>query len=90
LRRTCATRLADFGVEPHVIEAALNHHSGHRRGVAGVYNRSPYEQAVKIALARWADHVLALAAGRESNRVISSPFKPKSGPPRARPTLGRP
>jgi integrase len=42
IRRTVATGMADIGVEPHVIEAVLNHHSGHRRGVAGTYNRSPY------------------------------------------------
>jgi integrase len=67
IRRTVATRMADIGIEPHVIEAALNHYSGHRRGVAGVYNRSSYERAVKAALARWAEHVLAIVEGRESN-----------------------
>jgi len=66
LRRTCATGMADLGIEPHIIEAVLNHHSGHRAGVAGVYNRSPYAGAVKVALARWTDHVLALAEGREA------------------------
>jgi integrase len=69
LRRTAATRMADLGVEPHVIEAALNHYSGHKRGIAGVYNRSPYERAVAIALTRWSEHVLALVEGRESNVV---------------------
>jgi integrase len=69
LRRTVATGMADIGIEPHIIEACLNHHGGHRRGVAGVYNRSPYEQAVKIAFARWADHVLALVEGREGKIV---------------------
>jgi integrase len=38
LRRTVATRLGDLGAEPHIIEALLNHQSGHKRGVAGVYN----------------------------------------------------
>jgi hypothetical protein len=37
--------MADIGIEPHVIEAALNHYSGHRAGVAGIYNRSSYESA---------------------------------------------
>jgi integrase len=59
IRRTVATRMADIGVEPHVIEAALNHYSGHRRGVAGVYNRSSYDLAVKSALARWSTHVMS-------------------------------
>jgi len=48
----------------------LNHRSGHRRGVAGVYNRSVYEQQVKAALARWAAHVLALVEGRGGDNVV--------------------
>jgi integrase len=69
LRRSCATKMADIGIEPHVIEAALNHFSGHRRGIGGVYNRSSYERAVAAALARWAEHVIALIEGRASNVV---------------------
>ena len=64
LRRSVATGMGDIGIEPHVIEAVLNHYSGHRRGVAGIYNRSGYEKAVRLALARWADHVMALVKGR--------------------------
>jgi integrase len=63
LRRTMATRMGDLKVHPHVIEAALNHRSGFRAGVAGVYNHSPYRDEVKEALATWAKHVLALAGG---------------------------
>ena len=69
VRRTVATRMADIGIEPHHIEACLNHYSGHRRGIAGIYNRSNYERAVKAALERWSEHVLALVEGRESNVV---------------------
>ena len=63
LRRTAATRMADLGVQPHIIEAVLNHYSGHRAGVAGIYNRSAYEREVRTALALWADHVRALVDG---------------------------
>jgi integrase len=63
IRRTVATRMADLGVQPHVIEAVLNHYSGHRSGVAGIYNRSVYEREVRAALALWADHVRALVEG---------------------------
>jgi integrase len=69
LRRTCATRMADLGVQPHVIEAALNHISGHKGGVAGVYNRSTYEREVKAALALWADHVRSVVEGGERKVV---------------------
>lgn len=69
VRRTCATRMADIGIPPHVIEAVLNHQSGHKRGPAGVYNRSAYTTEVKRALLRWSEHLLALVEGRESNVV---------------------
>jgi integrase len=71
IRRTAATRMADIGIEPHHIEAVLNHYSGHRLGVAGVYNRIVYERAVRAALVRWSEHVLALIEGRGSDdRVV--------------------
>jgi integrase len=65
LRRTAATRMADIGVQPHVIEAALNHVSGHKAGVAGIYNRSSYEREVRAALALWANHVATIVEGGE-------------------------
>jgi integrase len=66
IRRTVATRMADLGVQPHVIEALLNHVSGHKAGVAGTYNRSLYSAERRRALDLWATHVIALVAGRES------------------------
>ena len=60
LRRTCATGMAELGVQPHVIEAVLNHVSGHKAGVAGIYNRAKYADEMRSALQRWADHVEAL------------------------------
>jgi integrase len=69
LRRTVATRMADLGVQPHIIEAVLNHVSGHKAGVAGIYNRSSYEREVRAALMLWADHVRALVEGGEKKIV---------------------
>jgi len=54
LRRTCATKMADAGVLPHVIEAVLNHSSGAKSGVAGIYNRASYSKEKRSALAQWA------------------------------------
>lgn len=57
LRRTVATRLVDLGVQPYVVEAVLNHVSGHRAGVAGVYNRASYTGEKRAALDLWAQHL---------------------------------
>ena len=57
LRRTAARRMADIGIQPHVIEAVINHVSGHKAGVAGIYNRSTYEPEKKAALDAWANHL---------------------------------
>jgi integrase len=60
LRRTCATGMAELGILPHVVEQTLNHVSGAKAGVAGVYNRSKMIDAVREALQKWADHVDAI------------------------------
>lgn len=49
LRRTGATMLGEMGVEPYVIEAALNHVSIHS-ALAAVYNVSRYRPRVREAL----------------------------------------
>jgi integrase len=64
LRRTVATRMAELGVQPHIIEAVLNHVSGHKGGVAGIYNRATYDKEKREALNLWAEHVTALVEGR--------------------------
>jgi integrase len=69
LRRTCATGMAELGVQPHIIEAVLNHVSGHKGGVAGIYNRAKYEGEMRDALTKWADHVEALIVGPRKQPV---------------------
>jgi integrase len=56
-----------LGIQPHVVEAVLNHVSGTRGGVAGVYNRSTYASEKKIALDLWAERLMAIVEGRASN-----------------------
>jgi integrase len=76
LRRTVATRMADLEIAtPHVIEAMLNHVSGHKAGVAGIYNRSSYEREVRNALALWAEHIQEITQGG-ARKVV--PLKPIS------------
>jgi integrase len=69
LRRTAATGMANLGVLPHVIEAALNHVSGHKAGVAGIYNRSTYATEKRAALDLWADHIRVIVARSEGANV---------------------
>ena len=52
--------MAELGTLPHVIEAILNHVSGHRAGVAGIYNRATYANEMREALERWGDHIGAI------------------------------
>jgi len=59
LRRTAATGMAELGVLPHIIEAILNHVSGHKGGVAGVYNRAKYTDEMRSALQKWGDWIEA-------------------------------
>ena len=69
LRRTAATGMAGLGFPPHVVEAVLNHRSGTRRGVAGVYNRFSYADEKRAALESWARQVVELVEGRPGNVV---------------------
>jgi integrase len=70
LRRTVSTRMHDeLGIAPHIVEAVLNHVSGHRAGVAGVYNRAAYAKEKAVALARWAEHLTAIVGGGRSKVV---------------------
>jgi integrase len=68
-RRTTATGMAAIGIQPHVIEAVLNHISGFRSGVAGLYNRNAYEPEKRAALDKWADHLTAVIEGKKAGNV---------------------
>jgi hypothetical protein len=58
---TGTTMMADkLGVLPHIIEAILSHVSGHKAGVAGIYNRAKYIDEMREALEKWANHVEAI------------------------------
>jgi integrase len=68
LRRTAASGMASLRVQPHIVEAALNHKSGTIKGVAAVYNRYAYADEKRAALTAWADKVERLANG-ETNVI---------------------
>jgi integrase len=63
LRRSATTHMAEIGIEPHVIEAVINHSSGHKGGVAGVYNWAAYRPQKMAAMQRYADWLEAVVEG---------------------------
>lgn len=57
IRRTVATGLQRLGVRFEVTEAVLNHVSGSKGGIAGVYQRHDWKAEKRDALAAWSRHV---------------------------------
>src|SRR5262249_27502673 len=69
LRRTAAVTMADkLGVLPHIVDAILNHMSGHRSGMSGIYNLSKYTDEMYAALCNWAYYA----------DEVTSPSRPKA------------
>jgi len=48
----------------------LNHISGHKGGVAGMYNHDVYEAVKTAALTLWGEHLMAAVTGK-SAKVVS-------------------
>lgn len=57
LRRTFASKVAELGVLPDVADRVLNHVSGTRSGVKGVYQRYEFIKERKEALEKWSDFI---------------------------------
>jgi integrase len=64
LRRTMATGLQRLGVRLEVTEQVLNHVSGSRAGIVGVYQRHDFAMEKRAALDAWGAHVAAIVEGR--------------------------
>jgi integrase len=60
LRRTMATGLQRLGVRLEVTEAILNHVSGSRAGIVGVYQRHEWADEKQAALNAWGTRVAAI------------------------------
>lgn len=71
-RRTAATCMAELGASRDVVEAILNHKSGARAGVAGIYNRSELLDERRIALEIWSKYLQRVTAERLSDHAIAS------------------
>jgi integrase len=64
-RRTMSTVMHDrLDIQPHIVEAILGHISGHKGGVAGVYNHAAYRSQKRAALDKWAVFVETLVSGK--------------------------
>ncbi len=71
LRRTMATGLQRLGIRLEVTEAVLNHLSGARSGIVGVYQRHHYFEEKRSALTIWAKEVRRLARSNPSTALVA-------------------
>ena len=74
LRRTVATGLQRLGVRLEVTEAVLNHISGSRGGIAGVYQRHDWAAEKRAALDSWGAHVgVVIGGGTAASNIVTLP-----------------
>jgi integrase len=71
LRRTLATGMQRLGVRFEVTEAILNHVSGSKAGVAGVYQLHDWGPEKKAALQAWSRHVQGLLETKDTTNVVA-------------------
>jgi integrase len=69
LRRTVATGLQRLGIRFEVTEAILNHVSGSRSGVAGIYQRHDWADEKRAALVAWDAHLEHQISGKPNATV---------------------
>jgi integrase len=79
LRRTCVSGMVELGVGVDVVELVVNHVSGTRGGIAGVYNKSELMPERRQALERWAAHVEGIVSDRPAN-IVAMPSQNKRRP----------
>jgi integrase len=68
LRRTCATGMQRLGIPLEVTESALNHISGSRAGIVGIYQLHEYADEKRAALDAWGQALMALVDGPPNAR----------------------
>ncbi|PWB80659.1 MAG: DNA recombinase [Methylocystaceae bacterium] len=72
IRRTAATGLQRLGVRLEVTEAVLNHVSGSRAGIVGIYQRHDWAAEKREALEAWGGHVEKIATAKFELRQETS------------------
>lgn len=70
LRRSFITGAIELGIQEGTIEASVNHISGVRSGVAGVYNHAKLLEPRRKALERWASHIKSLVKGKKKSSNV--------------------
>lgn len=71
IRRTVATGFQRLGIRFEVTEAVLNHVSGARGGIAGIYQRHDWKEEKRSALDAWSRHVASIIMPAEQGNVIA-------------------
>jgi integrase len=71
IRRTVATGLQKLGIRLEVTEATLNHISGSRRGIVGIYQRHDYAEEKRAALTAWGRFVDGLVRSDTRRNVVT-------------------
>lgn len=72
IRRTFVTMLNDdpLRIRSEVVEAIVNHVSGHKSGVAGIYNRATYNEERRQAMDAWGRYIEKIVSGHGSPNVV--------------------
>ena len=70
LRRTLATGCQRLGFVTEITEAVINHISGSRAGIVGVYQTYKYADEKRLALDAWGQHVAAIVSGKNASSNI--------------------
>jgi integrase len=73
LRRTAATGMQRRGIKLEVVEAVLNHVSGSRAGIVGVYQRHAFAEEKRHALNVWAAEVDRIVNAKTRGNVVPLP-----------------
>jgi integrase len=73
LRRSAITHMGELQVLPHILETIANHVSGHRAGVAGIYQRARYQDQMRVALQLYGDYIERLSAQPQPQPEASAP-----------------
>jgi len=71
LRRTMATGFQRLGIRFEVTEATLNHVSGAKGGIAGIYQRHDWKEEKRSALEAWARHVAKIIEPIEQENIVA-------------------